>query len=368
MKQTLGIVATLISTTNDDTGKIKTAEDAIQIDLVVVEDVASGRETNTMVFGSEILSASYMQRKVEIDSWRSVAGYLDETLEQQMPVWAKLVVAAIAAEDGKPELFEALLEAVPDLDQADEQGRTVLMFTAGPPLLRHSHFEGNSRFINVRLVPLRILLDNNKASVDAQDENGRTALMHATMARHEGAVRMLLGAKADINLRDKGGWNALNLLVEDSSAEDVSEPVLRLLLDTGIQINVLGKGKDTMTPLIAAGFWGHTTATRTLLDAGAKVDFKNDQGSVAFIYAALRGHVGVVKALLDAGADVNAATNHGRTALMESARGAGGKLEVMKILLDAVADASLCCKSGKTALIVAEEWGHMACHTLLKGI
>ena len=47
------------------------------------------------------------------------------------------------------------------------------------------------------------------ANVNAQDENGWTALMSASLKGHVEVVKALLSAGADVNHQDKKGWTAL---------------------------------------------------------------------------------------------------------------------------------------------------------------
>ena len=92
--------------------------------------------------------------------------------------------------------------------------------------------------------------------------------------------------------------------------------VVAFLLENGANI----KDKEyrdliDQTPLIIAAFNGCTDIVRMLLDAGANIEHKNDQGENALISAAQEGHIDTVKLLLDAGADVNQSNTDGETAL-----------------------------------------------------
>jgi hypothetical protein len=70
------------------------------------------------------------------------------------------------------------------------------------------------------------------------------------------------------------------------------------------------------TPLICVALYGEMSSLRFLLDRGARVDCRVNEGQTALMLAARRGHLGVTKLLVTRGhADANARDNAGRTAL-----------------------------------------------------
>lgn len=69
------------------------------------------------------------------------------------------------------------------------------------------------------------------------------------------------------------------------------------------------------TALIAAALFGQTEAAMLLIDAGADLELKNNEGSTALITAAFVGRVEIVKSLLKSGADRNSRNKSGSTAL-----------------------------------------------------
>jgi ankyrin repeat protein len=69
------------------------------------------------------------------------------------------------------------------------------------------------------------------------------------------------------------------------------------------------------SPLITAAVFGKTEIARALIEAGADVNYKNNDGSTALITAAFFCRTEIVKILLENGADKNAKNNDGRTAL-----------------------------------------------------
>ena len=78
-------------------------------------------------------------------------------------------------------------------------------------------------------------------------------------------------------------------------------------------------------------------AVKALIEAGADVNAKDDEGKTALIYAAIYNHTPeVAKALVEAGAEINAKDNEGRTALSWAA--CNHNPQVLKALVEAGAD------------------------------
>ena len=83
-------------------------------------------------------------------------------------------------------------------------------------------------------------------------------------------------------------------------------------IEAGTDINM----KDPMsgsTPLITAATFGKTAIAKSLIDANADPDLKNNEGSTALHAAAFFCHIEIVQMLIDAGADKNIKNNHGGT-------------------------------------------------------
>jgi ankyrin repeat protein len=92
--------------------------------------------------------------------------------------------------------------------------------------------------------------------------------------------------------------------------------VVAFLLKNGANINDK-EIRDTIdqTPLIVAAQGGCKEIVEMLLEAGANIEHRNDQGETALISAAQEGHKEIVQMLLDAGSNVNQENADGETAL-----------------------------------------------------
>jgi len=79
----------------------------------------------------------------------------------------------------------------------------------------------------------------------------------------------------------------------------------------------LDEGEPTLgsSPLISAAVFGKTEVARALIEAGADVNLKNNEGSTALHSAAFLCRIEIVGMLLDNGADKTLKNNFGNTAL-----------------------------------------------------
>ena len=102
-----------------------------------------------------------------------------------------------------------------------------------------------------------------------------------------------------------------------------------------------------------------------LLEAGAEVDAKDNDGATALMEAARRGHAAAIAALLAAGAEVEAKYNEGATALMLAAQ--GGHAAAIAALVAAGAEVEAKDDNGMTALMFAEEFKQEHAARLLRG-
>lgn len=263
---------------------------------------------------------------------------------------------------------------------ADVDYRTDVLNNA-PLLCVHAHL-GHKDAVS-------LLLDHG-AQVDAQSNDGLTALGFAAAAGHLDIVTMLSQHRAKVGHVDSSGRCVLVLAAQRGRQE-----VLRFLL-TSADWNCTAccgqrgasRAQALQQALIAGAsmghseivsfllelseededrpdintcdsLWGETALTaaagsgrlavcRLLLDQGAAVEKSNRRGAAALFSSVRRGHWQVVEMLLSCGAEVNMVDQQGRTALMTAS--SEGHMSTAQLLLDHGASLDLCDREGLTAL------------------
>jgi len=135
----------------------------------------------------------------------------------------------------------------------------------------------------------------------------------------------------------------------------------RSLIKAGADINFFKRGDGT--PLIIAADRGDRKTARMLLDAGADVNKQAAGDGSPLIAAADRGDEDMVKLLVDAGADVNGYVPGDGTPLIAAIE--DGDTQTVRLLLDAGADADQSAPGDGSPLIAASAQGELALAQLL---
>jgi ankyrin repeat protein len=120
-----------------------------------------------------------------------------------------------------------------------------------------------------------VLAAATNAEVNAQDEDGRTPLMHAVLAENADAsiVKTLIDRGADVHVADTNQrWTALHF-----AARDQKEPIVAVLLDAGAEVEAVDVFGNT--PLMrSVGKIATISIVRRLTERGADPKRKNKYG------------------------------------------------------------------------------------------
>ncbi|MCA1024647.1 ankyrin repeat domain-containing protein [Cytobacillus kochii] len=165
----------------------------------------------------------------------------------------------------------------------------------------------------------------------------------------------LLNIGANINAQDDEGNTAVMAATQQNQME-----IVQVLIAHGADINIRNKRLDNV--LLYAGAEGLLEIVQLAIQAGADTTITNRYGGIAIIPACERGHIEVVKELLThSDTNVNHINDLHWTALLEAIiLSDGGKThqEIVQLLIDHGADITITDKDGVTPLQHARDRGY----------
>ena len=110
---------------------------------------------------------------------------------------------------------------------------------------------------------------------------------------------------------------------------------------------------------------GDTALIKSRLDEGADINAK-DGDFTLLMKAAMEGYLKTAKLLIDKGAEIDARTNEGTSALMAASM--GGYTKIVELLLNAGANTKIKNSMGYTAEMYAKEKGYTNIISLLNKV
>lgn len=120
-----------------------------------------------------------------------------------------------------------------------------------------------------------VLADWPKTQVEWRSDKDESPLMLAALKGQEDVVRKLIDRGADVN---KPGWTPLHY-----AATNGHLGIMNLLLEHHAYLDAESPNKTT--PLMMAAFYGTSQAVKLLLEAGADLTLRNEQGLSAVDFA-----------------------------------------------------------------------------------
>lgn len=198
-----------------------------------------------------------------------------------------------AAYDGTKDIVNMLLDAKADINSPNGWA------------LQTAVAEGHMEVVELLL---KRGADVNACTTNENMESG-TALQAAVEAGNEDLVVLLLEHGADPNLG--GGPLTCPIIAAANKGE---KEILERLINAKADVNCLG-GEYNSTPLTYAAMYLPEESLRSILDAGADINFADADGDTPLILAARAPDSDSVQFLLDRGADVLLRNNNNENAL-----------------------------------------------------
>jgi len=183
------------------------------------------------------------------------------------------------------------------------------------------------------ITQIKEVLKKDPALAKSSNEKGTTAVLYAVYTKHNDIAELLIASGVEPNIFEAAatgradrvrdllkanpelvhaysadGWTALHLNFGHLD-------VVNLLLDNGADINAVSKNKLVATPLQGSVVMKRLDLGKLLLDRGANVSPRGEEGTSPLHEAAGSGQIDFAKLLLERGADVNARDDGGDTPL-----------------------------------------------------
>ncbi|ADG70335.1 ankyrin repeat domain-containing protein [Brachyspira murdochii] len=246
--------------------------------------------------------------------------------------------------DENSSVAEYLINNGADINVTNEDGETPLMYASkvhnikvielliqkGADINAFDNYGNTALIYGVNNLETVKLLVENGADVNFY-KGGSTALISACEYSHErniDVIKYLVSKKANINAQDNEGDTALNKTLDTSdegSIDILDFEIAHFLIEQGADVSI--KNKREYTPLIYLGMGEGNFNNKSfqeyriklaevLLEKGADINAQDYDGYTSLIWACSRKFdEPYVKFLVEKGADVNIENDHGDTAL-----------------------------------------------------
>ena len=217
----------------------------------------------------------------------------------------------LASRSGEVATVMKLVEGGADVRATDDEGNTCLILAAynghtdtvqvlidAGAEIETKAGEGDERYspldvaiFSGALTTVMKLVEGG-ADVRATDDEGYTCLMSAADDGHTDIVRYLVGLlEVEVNDRDNKNCTALHYAAEGKHAD-----VVQVLIDAGADIEA--KNDEGHSPLHLASCSGELATVSKLIEAGADVRATDDKGNTCLIFATISGHTNIVRYLV----------------------------------------------------------------------
>jgi ankyrin repeat protein len=235
-----------------------------------------------------------------------------------------------ACKEGQIANVKKLIDQGANVNVVDNQGMNAL------------HYASWCLSVNTEIMDLLI---SKGVDVSAKTLDGKTALLYACKESQIKNVKRLIDRRANVNVADNNGMNALHYA---SWSVNVNTDIIDLLIRNGVKVNA--KSLDGKTALLYACKESQIKNVRKLIARGADINVVDNQEMNALHYASwsVKVNTEVIDLLISEGVDVNAQTLDGKTALLYACK--ESQIKNVKRLIDCRANVNLADNNGMNAL------------------
>ncbi len=205
------------------------------------------------------------------------------------------------------------------------------------------------------------LLSKGANISEKNGEYGSSALHKACASGALDIAKVLVNAGADVNLKSDEGYTPLSNAVSNNK-----QITVKYLISNGANIGEKN-GKLGVSVLHKACMNGNLEIAKILVDAGADVNFKSDEGFTPLYVAVQKNHISIVEYLLTKGVSIDEKNGKKLSTALSKAC-SDGLLNIVKMLVNAGANIHIKNALGKTPIMIASLYNHLPVVEYLKSL
>lgn len=152
------------------------------------------------------------------------------------------------------------------------------------------------------------LLISKGADVNAQNDQGKNALMMAAFGGKVNIIKELRNSGAKYELRDKSGCSVLHYAVDGANLD-----AIQWLLMDGVEVNAVDNASGWTPLLRAASVGGNKDVAEMLVKFKADINILDKDNKSALMIAVINGNQPFVQVLVENGADLSIKNEYGKT-------------------------------------------------------
>ena len=201
-----------------------------------------------------------------------------------------------------------------------------------------------------KLASVKKLLDLG-ADVNAADRRKFTPLHLAIQYRNKNVLNAILAKNPNVNAKNNNGLTPLMMAISYS----IEESTIKKMMDLKPDLQLTNRQKQTLLHIACQS--RRVEIANLLIEQGAKIGVKDQQGGTAFSYALRYGMVETCKKLMEKGATLSDQPDkQGQTLLHQACQ--SGKIELVDMVIGQFQEVNIENNWGQTPLLAAIYSGH----------